>query len=243
MLYGVTAVRDNIRNRDGKRVFYLGTGDQLTSDARDYLRRERIEILPAKDAKPERWKLLSGGFSEEKGEDMTHLNGDTLVKKTHPRIRFRGEVDALEAEILLCCRTVPEMEGELSELLQLSRELIRADVLEQPLQQKTLCGMTEEEIRKRSHFPQDFYGIPHFMPQPGDTTEILCLNRLRSAVRRTELSAAEAFQDREGNCTRPDMVKALNRMSSMVYLMMIRMKAKMEGSAYGTGRIGTKGHP
>ena len=241
MLYSVTAVRDNIRNRDGKRVFYLGTGDQLTSDARDYLRRERIEILNAKDAKPERWKLLSGGFSEEKSEDMTHLNGDTLVKKTHPRIRFRGEVDALEAEMLLCSKQVPELEGELAELLEVARELIRADVLDQPVNRQTLCGMTEEEIRKRSHLPQNFYGIPHFMPQPGDCPEILHLNRLRAVVRRTELVAAEAFQDREGRCTRPDVVKQLNRMSSMVYLMMIRMKAKGDKSAYGTGRIGTKG--
>ena len=242
MLYSVTAVRDNIRNRDGKRVFYLASGDQLTSDARDYLRRERIEILPAKDAKPERWKLLSGGFSEEKGEEMTHLNGDTLVKKTHPRIRFRGEVDALEAEMLLCAKHVPELEGELAELLEAARELIRADVLEQPVNRQTLCGMTQEELRKRSHFPQDFYGIPHFMPQPGDCPEILHLNRLRSMVRRTELAAAEAFQDREGRCTRPDVVKQLNRMSSMVYLLMIRMKAKGDKSAYGTGCVGTKGH-
>ena len=31
MLYNEEAVRANIRNRDGKRVFYLGKGDQLTS--------------------------------------------------------------------------------------------------------------------------------------------------------------------------------------------------------------------
>ena len=47
MLYTEEAVRSNIRNREGKRVFYLGKGDTLTSEARDYLKRERIEILPA----------------------------------------------------------------------------------------------------------------------------------------------------------------------------------------------------
>ena len=46
MLYTRQAVKENIRNRDGKRVFYLGKGDQLTSDARDYLTAERIPILP-----------------------------------------------------------------------------------------------------------------------------------------------------------------------------------------------------
>ena len=46
MLYTEEAVRANIRNREGKRVFYLGRGDQLTSGARDWLNRERIAILP-----------------------------------------------------------------------------------------------------------------------------------------------------------------------------------------------------
>ena len=34
MLYNEEAVRANIRNREGKRIFYLGKGDQLTSAAR-----------------------------------------------------------------------------------------------------------------------------------------------------------------------------------------------------------------
>ena len=37
MLYDQKAVQENIRNKEGKRVFYLGKGHQLTSDARDWL--------------------------------------------------------------------------------------------------------------------------------------------------------------------------------------------------------------
>ena len=47
MLYNEEAVRANIRNREGKRIFYLGKGDQLTSAARDYLSRERSRSVPA----------------------------------------------------------------------------------------------------------------------------------------------------------------------------------------------------
>ena len=101
MLYTRQAVQDNLRNREGKRVFYLGKGDQLTSDAREFLTRERIEILPAEKAKPQRFQLLGGGFTEEKPEHMTHLNAQVLVRKDHPRIRFRGMLDLLEAELLL----------------------------------------------------------------------------------------------------------------------------------------------
>lgn len=226
MLYTQKAVQENLRNRDGKRVFYLGKGDQLTSDARDFLTRERIEILSATQAKPERYRLLGGGFCEEKGEDMTHLTGDTLVKKTHPRIKFRGAVDLLEAEILLCRLDVPEK--ELDELLQAVRNLIRWEVLNEPAKMDTLCGMTADELRLRSHRPQDFYGVAHFMPSPEDGAEILRLNKVRCCVRQAELAAAEAFRDRDGNCTRPDILQILNRMSSLVYLLMIRRKGAMK---------------
>ena len=226
MLWDEQAVRANIRNRDGKRVYYLGKGDQLTSTARDFLRRERIEILPGSQARPERYRLLSGGYAEEKPEHMTHLNGEVLVPKTHPRIRFRGKMDTLEAELILCQRIPGAPEGALGEILALARKILRCDVLEEPLIWDTLCGLTQEEQRERSHMPQDYYGQPHFMPQASDGSVIAGLNRARCFAREAELAAVEAFSDREGNPVREDIPKALNRMSSMLYLLMIQEKAK-----------------
>ena len=226
MLWDEQAVRANIRNRDGKRVYYLGKGDQLTSTARDFLRRERIKILPGSQARPERYRLLSGGYAEEKPEHMTHLNGEVLVPKTHPRIRFRGKMDTLEAELILCQRIPGAPEGALGEILDLSRKILRCDVLEEPLRQDTLCGLTQDEQRGRSHMPQDYYGQPHFMPQASDGSVIAGLNRARCFAREAELAAVEAFSDRDGNLIREDIPKALNRMSSMLYLLMIQEKAK-----------------
>lgn len=227
MLYDETAARDNVRNRDGKRVFYLGKQDRLTPSARDWLNRERIEILPAEAAKPQRYRILGGGYTEEKPEHMTHLNGDVLVPKTHPRIAFRGAVDTLEAELLLTMEAVPEdIRKDLRQILELSRLLIRCEVLEQPLEQTTLCGLTQQEQRKRSHFPQEYYGVPHFMPEFSDGSAILRLNRCRTAARNAELTAVRAFVDGEGNVTRQDLLTALNRMSSMLYLLMIRLKGE-----------------
>ena len=227
MLWQEAAVRANIRNREGKRVFYLGKGDQLTSGARDWLRRERIEILPAEQAKPQRYKLLTGGFLEEKPEHMTHLNGDLLVPKNHPRILFRGKMDTLEAELILCQLADPALAAPVGEILTLARQLIRWDVLEEPVQETTLCGLTQEQQRKRSHFPQEYYGQPHFMPEAMDGPVIARLNRARCAAREAELAAVTAFQDREGHPTRPDILKALNRMSSMLYILMIQWKSKL----------------
>ena len=221
MLYDETAVRANIRNRDGKRVFYLRSEDTLTPLARDFLRQEHIEILPAQEAKPERYRLLSGGFTEEKPEHMTHLNGDMLVPKTHPRIRFRGMVDFLEAELLLCG-------PETGEILNLARRLIRCDVMDEPVGEFTLYGLTAQQQRRHSHFPQDYYGIAHFMPDYADGEQVLRLNRCRSICRQAELAAVEAFSHRDGNLVREDIVQALNRMSSMLYILMIRRKSTDE---------------
>ena len=84
MLYTKEQVRDQIRNRDGRRVFYLGKEDLLTNEARDYLTGERIEILPAEQAKPQRYRLLNGAELTEKPENMTNLNGEIeLACKDH----------------------------------------------------------------------------------------------------------------------------------------------------------------
>lgn len=227
MLYTKEAVRDNIRNREGRRVFYLGKGDQLTSDARDFLTRERIEVLPAEQAKKERYPLLSGGFAEEKPEHMTHLNAEYLVPKTHPRIRFRGAMDTLEAEVLLCqLEGSRDLQQQLGEVLTLARNILRWEVLEEPVQEMPLLGLGQEQLRAHSHRPQDFYGIPHFMPQVSDGRVVLHLNKVRCAARSAELAAVEAFHDRDGRVTRPDILQALNRMSSALYILMIREKAK-----------------
>ena len=224
MLYTEETVKANIRNREGKRVFYLGKGDTLTPGARDWMRKEKIEILPGEQAKFREYRLLNGANMQEKPEYMTHLHGNVLVDKTHPRIRFRGAMDALEAEILLCGLAVPENREALGEILSLSREILRCEVLEEPLGEKPLCGMTAAELREKSHFPQKYYDQPHFMPDFGDGGKLLRLNRLRTRIRETEILAVAAFLSPEGKLVREDIPKALNRMSSMVYLLMIQMK-------------------
>ena len=224
MLYDETAVKANIRNREGRRVFFLGKEDRLTPSARDWLHRERIAILSGEEAKITRYRLVGGGLCEEKPEHMTHLHGDVLVPKTHPRIAFRGKVDLLEAELILC-KLKTGIQG-LTEILALARRLIRCDVLDEPVGDFTLCGLTAQEQRRRSHFPQEHFGIAHFMPEAEDGERIALLNRCRALCRSAELAACHAFTDRDGNPTRPDILQALNRMSSMLYILMLEEKAK-----------------
>jgi ethanolamine utilization cobalamin adenosyltransferase len=51
---------------------------------------------------------------------------------------------------------------------------------------------------------------------------LLGLNTLRSSVREIEIAAVAAFMN---NVEKQDMIQALNRMSSVIYIMMLKEKA------------------
>lgn len=237
-LFTTESVRANLRNKEGRRVFYLGPEDRLTPGARDFLRDHHIEILPAAQAKPQSWRTPLGGEFRRKPEYMTHLNGETLVPKDHPRILFRGQADTLEADLLLAQWSAME-EGyrsvgtELGQCLELVRTILARDVLEQPLEQILLGGLDEEQLRARSHRPQDFYGQPHFMPTWEQGRTLLLVNRARTTARAAELACYGAFRDREGLCTREDLLLAFNRLSSFLWILEIRLASGKEERAYG----------
>lgn len=223
------SVRANIRNLHGRRVFYLAEGDRLTPSAREWLRQERIEVLPVEQAGMEADKTLDGGVFPEKPEHLTHLCAHTLVRKDHPRIILRGKLDALEAELLLAAKAVEEagcgaLARQLDEILAVVRRILRCDVLEEPIGCDTICGLTMEQLRQHSHTPQQYYDQPHFMPERSDSWVLLRLNHLRTSLREAELAIYQAFQDREGRCTREDLLLTCNRLSSLMWILMIRRK-------------------
>lgn len=226
MLYDTTAVKANIRNRNGKRVFFLGSKDTITPSARDWLQSQRIEILPASQAKITEYEILGTGTTKEKEENMTHLRGHVLVPKSHPIIAFRGAMDTLQAEILLAqLQVAPTIQRKLEEILTLARNIIRWEVMEESASVDELCGLTLQQQRIHSHHPQQYYHQPHFMPSYTDGAGLLQINRARCAARSAELAAIHAFCSETGTCSRADIIQLLNRMSSMLYLLMIQMKA------------------
>lgn len=194
MLYTENNVLSAARNG----TLSLSASDHLTPSARDLLQRHGIAL------------------TQEKAEHMTHLNARELVPKTHPRIAFRGKLDSLEAEILLCQKVPNAPSQALQEMLDFTRGLMRADVLAEPVRFGTLCSMTAAELRERSQNPQKYFGIGHILPTEADSTVLLHLNRLRTLVRETELQCCHAFPDRE------DMITALNRLSSLCWILCLQ---------------------
>lgn len=212
----------------------VGRDQKLTPGARDWLAAHKIQaVFPAGREDPAaptsaKYRTLFGATLNEKPEHMTHLKGNILVRKDHPRIAFRGMVDALEGELMLAqqaSREYPALVKELGEALDLVRRLIRCDVLDEPVGELRLCGYDAGQLREYSHYPDKYLGQPHFLPAYTDGPALLAVNKVRTLVRQTELSAYAAFKDVEGNVTRGDIILALNRLSSLMWIMMIKLKA------------------
>ena len=82
-------------------VFHVEAGTVVTPAARDFLREHGIALVtgepPATEHKSGFVVAATGETVSRKPEDMTHLYGNVLVEKDHPRIAFRGKLDSLEA--------------------------------------------------------------------------------------------------------------------------------------------------
>ena len=210
----------------------VARGDVLTPSARSFLREHRIEVVypqgREEDGSAARYQTPFGVGLEEKPEHMTHLRGNVLVFKDHPRIAFRGMIDTLEAETMLvqlAAEGYPGLVAELEEVLSFVRRFIRCDVLDEPVGEIRLCGYTAEELRQVSHYPDKYLGQPHFLPSHSDGRALLAVNKLRTLARRTELAAYAAFRDGAGKLTREDIILGLNRLSSLLWIMVIKLKA------------------
>ena len=224
MLYTQSGAKDAIRTEGKERVFWLYPQDRLTPAAEDWLKAEGVRIC-RRDSAPTEFTDLHGGRYDHKPEELTHLSGQLLVPKTHPRIRFRGRLDGLESLLLLYGCFCPRQQQALGEMLRLCRAIMRADVLEESLPELQLGGLDAAALRERSHYPQNYYGRGHFQPELSDGETLLRLNHLRTEIRKTELAACAAFSDRDGLLGRKDLIRALNRLSSYCYLLMLEEKA------------------
>lgn len=162
----------------------------------------------------------------EKPERMTHLAGNRLVPKTHPRIAFRGKLDTLQGEMILAQVEAgeadrPELIRDLDELLCLARDVLAAEVTGKPLKPFVLFGCDADEIRRLSHHVDEAFGIPHPVPCCSMGRLAARLNLLRAQSREAELAAEAAFED--GN--RADILLAMNRMSSAIYILLCKLLA------------------
>lgn len=164
--------------------------------------------------------------SAQKPEHMTHLNSQELVSKTHPVIFLRGQLDLfacalVQTQIKFAQLGQIQLCDKLGEIAKFSRKLMLAEVQNKPLDFGILLGYSEIEVRQISHNPQLYFGTPHKPLDYKDGLVTASLHFLRAKVREVELYANKAFAGKDGKCERPDIILALNRLSSLFYILAV----------------------
>ena len=224
----------------------LGRDERLTPAAQGLVNERRIRVLylddagrvGALDASGEIKRLpvlrtdaagkmgkrccLCGGAVAAKPEELTHLDGETLVPKTHPRIRLRGKVDLLTASIVLVQtelaaeKTLPPQIGVwLGDLRSWAGNVMRAEVTGEEIPEQGMGEWSFAVIHAVSHAPEKYVGHDHMLPDAAYGRPVALLNRLRSEAREVELAAARLLPERK------DVIRCLNRMSSALYVLML----------------------
>jgi ethanolamine utilization cobalamin adenosyltransferase len=174
----------------------------------------------------------TGEHYEVKPEHLTHLTGRRLVPKNHGRIRFRGIIDSLEADVIEAQSLASNLgEGwyteRLGEVLDCLRNIMASEVKETPLPELSLFGLSAEELRTQSHNVRETFGIAHPVPDYTMGPLAVRLNTLRTRIREGEIRAVSVFRvkggdGKPGDCGREDIIRALNRLSSAVYWLFCR---------------------
>ena len=190
---------------------------------------EEVEIpVQITVPKPKYVDYETNAYYYEKPEHMTQLFGNKLVCKDHPRILFRGKLDALQADVVLAQAMIQAAQGsqslikDLADILKDLREMMKCEGLDEEMAETTVSGLTHEELRAQSHNPMKYYNIKQMvLPDYTMGTEYAWLNKLRTAIRETEVAACQAFHSGK-TYIRKDIIEELNRLSSALHIMMCR---------------------
>ncbi|MDR1622516.1 MAG: hypothetical protein LBS00_09095 [Synergistaceae bacterium] len=158
----------------------------------------------------------------QKQEHTTFLSAGVVADKSSARVEFRGRLDSLSAAVVTLQIMGREGRASLVEELEEVRvkvyDILSCEVTGRPCEDLVLWGLNAEELRERSHHPAKYFGLGHIRPHHTMGIIAAALNELRTKVRETELSACRAFWTPEGP-ERPDIVAALNRLSSALYVL------------------------
>lgn len=228
--------------------YKVDSQDIITPAARTFLKDNNIKLVVLKKDEKDNAKILEnkvikenkgmiprfeniqGGYFEKKPEYMTQIKGNKLVCKDHPIVVLRGKLDSMQAKILeiqvFCHKNGKEaLVKDLEDCLGYVRSIMRAEVLAEDLEAFTLLGMSEEEIREVSHNPKKYFNRDHIFPSYKMGEYVIKLNTLRSAIREVEICAIKAFKNIDGEISRQDIIRSLNRLSSLFYVMMCKCDA------------------
>jgi len=188
---------------------------------------ERIHPLTGQSTPPGRKRPASPTPGKADTELLTHLDGDSLVPKTHPRIALRGKLDTLIAfTVLAQCdfdreQRFPWLHPYLADLRSHMGNLLKAEVTGEEMPAAGMGGIDLESLHAFSQNPLRHLGHDHIVPEETQGRNVALLNVLRALCREVELGVVRAFTGPDGGILRPDLLTAANRLSSAIYVLML----------------------
>jgi ethanolamine utilization cobalamin adenosyltransferase len=188
---------------------------------------------------------LCGHEIGHKPEALTHLDGHRLVPKNDPRLRLRGALDtAIAWAVWVQAELAPqERDGVLGQWLADLRSclgnVLRGEVSGEPVPELRMGELDDAAIHRLSHDPLRYIGHDHLVPEAAHGVTVVRLNLLRAQIREAELIAAELYLNRDYAVERPDILQALNRLSSAVYVLMLLARVATLGQKVDLGKAAT----
>ncbi|HEJ0182090.1 TPA: ethanolamine utilization cob(I)yrinic acid a,c-diamide adenosyltransferase EutT [Citrobacter koseri] len=203
------------------RIKFLDEQGRLFVDD-DEQQLQPVHGLTSSDTHPKACCELCRQPVAKKPDTLTHLTADKMVAKSDPRLGFRAALDSTIALVVWLQIELPDQwQPWLADIRSRLGNIMRADAMDEPLAAQAIVGLNEDELHRLSHQPLRYLDHDHLVPEASHGRDAALLNLLRTKVRETEVVAAQVFITRNFDVLRPDLLQALNRLSSTVYVMMI----------------------
>ncbi|HFK4478078.1 TPA: ethanolamine utilization cob(I)yrinic acid a,c-diamide adenosyltransferase EutT [Citrobacter sedlakii] len=214
------SARELLESRRLRIKFLDEQGRLFVDDEQQQL--QPVHGLTSSDAHPQACCELCRQPVKEKPDTLTHLTADKMVAKSDPRLGFRAALDSTIALTVWLQTELSELwQPWLADIRSRLGNIMRADAMDEPLAAQSIVGLNEDDLHRLSHQPLRYLGYDHLVPEARHGRDAALLNLLRTKVRETETIAAQVFINRSFEVLRPDIMQALNRLSSAVYVMMI----------------------
>lgn len=163
----------------------------------------------------------------QKPDTLTHLDARTLAPKNDPRLVLRGKLDTAIAHAVLAQTEFdphgryPQLAPWLADVRSALGCILRSEVTGEIMPPIRMGGLDEDAIHALSHNPLKYLGQDHMVPEAAHGLAAARLNLLRAVIREAEIAAAAVYINRDFTVGRPDIMRALNRLSSAVYVLVI----------------------
>lgn len=219
------SARELLESRHLRIKFLDEQGSLFIDDAQQ--EPQPVHGLTSSDRHPQACCELCHQPVQIKPDALTHLTAEKMVAKSDPRLGFRAALDGTIAlAVWLQIELAESWQPWLADIRSRLGNIMRADAVDEPLAEQTIVGLSEDALHRLSHQPLRYLDHDHLVPEASHGREAALLNLLRAKVRETETLAAQVFITRRFEVQRPDILQALNRLSSAVYVMMILSVAK-----------------